>query len=281
MEPSLEPVPHPAKARHRVAVSKFRLVSDWIKNVLEVDRRTVRSFRQARVSTEYRLAFEKEKPLVSICVGTYNRADVLTQRCLPSILNQTYPHLEVIVVGDCCTDHTAAKVADLLDSRIQFVNLPRRGNYPAQPKLRWMVAGTEPINTALRLSRGDFISHLDDDDEYLPDRVEKLLRHVRENRLDLAFHPFLAEDPDGNWYLRPAHAFAFGQVTTSSVLYHGWFKRIQWNPRAYRWYEPGDWNRFRKFRYLGAKTASYPEPLLRHYRERAQGLDPARASETA
>src|SRR5262249_1151961 len=44
------------------------------------------------------------EPLVSVCVATYNRAGLLTERCLPSVLGQTYRRFELIVVGDGCTD---------------------------------------------------------------------------------------------------------------------------------------------------------------------------------
>jgi len=35
--------------------------------------------------------------------------------------------------------------------------------------------------------------------------------------------------------------------------------------------EPGDWNRFRRLRYVGSVCRRFPEPLVRHYRERRPG----------
>src|SRR5260370_4999896 len=43
-----------------------------------------------------------EHPLVSVIVSTYNRSRLLVERCIPSILNQTYSNLELIVIGDDC-----------------------------------------------------------------------------------------------------------------------------------------------------------------------------------
>ncbi len=208
------------------------------------------------------------RPLVSVCVATYNRARLLTERCIPSILGQTYGHFEVIVVGDGCTDETEELIRRFHDSRLKFVNLPRRGHYPEDPARQWFVAGAQAMNEALVLARGDFITHLDDDDEYLPERLEKLVAFARERVCDLIWHPFWWEDGDGQWMLNQAKEFVLGQVTTSSVFYRSWFARIGWDLDSYLLMEPADWHRFRRIKYVGPAGMRYPEPLLRHYRER-------------
>jgi glycosyltransferase involved in cell wall biosynthesis len=209
------------------------------------------------------------QPLVSVCVATYNRARLLTERCIPSILGQSYPHLELIVVGDGCTDETQREISLLDDSRLRFVNLQERGAYPADPLLRWMVAGSPAMNHAMSMARGDYVTHLDDDDEFVPDRLEKLVTFARSHECDFVWHPYWAEDPSGNWVLRDAPEFACGHVTTSSVFYRAWLTRFRWNVDAYQLREPGDWNRFRRIKHLKPVCKRYPEPLLRHYRERS------------
>jgi len=209
-----------------------------------------------------------ERPLVSVCVATYNRKDTLLSRCIPSVLAQTYPEWELVVVGDGCTDGTAEAMAGLSDPRLRFLNLPERGRYPEDPERRWMVAGTAPMNHALTLARGDWVTHLDDDDEYVPDRVEKLVAFAREHACDVVWHPFWCEDEHGRWTVNQAPEFAWTMVTTSSVFYRSWFTRVLWDPDAHRLLEPGDWNRFRRIKYLDPVARRCPEPLLRHYRER-------------
>jgi glycosyltransferase involved in cell wall biosynthesis len=235
--------------------------------------RTRKIFQEFRTSSAYKAAFLKSEPLVSVCIGTYNRAQLLLERAVPSILNQTYEHLEVIVVGDACTDDTRERLAALRDPRLKFANLPRRGDYPTNPSQSWMVAGTASMNHALSLAGGDFITHLDDDDEHALDRVEKLIGLIRETEADIVFHPFQFEGPDAKWKLNEAREFRGGAVTTSSVLYHNWFRQLDWDPFAYRFNEPGDWSRFRRMNYLGVRAFRFPEPLLRHYRERNQSSD--------
>jgi glycosyltransferase involved in cell wall biosynthesis len=221
-------------------------------------------------SREFLEVFDKPDPLVSICIATYNRARLLTERTLPSLFAQTYRNIEIIVVGDACTDDTAQRVAALGDPRLRFINLPVRGPYPEEPERRWMVAGTFPMNRGLREARGDFVTHLDDDDEHTPERVEKLVGLLRNTRCDFAYHPFRAQQRDGSWWDNPARWFVKGYVSTSSVLYHRYWKSVEWDVEAWRMQEPGDWNRFRRIRFLGARAARHPDTMLLHYREQNQ-----------
>jgi glycosyltransferase involved in cell wall biosynthesis len=228
------------------------------------------AFRRERATVDYQAVFEKSSPLVSICIATYNRAELLTVRSIPSALNQSYRNIEVVVVGDCCTDDTEERVQRISDPRLRFVNLAERGQYPENKLHRWMVGGTKALNHALSLARGDFITHLDDDDEHMSDRVEKLLGLARAERADLVYHPFEYQTPNYEWRVNDAVALKRGQVTTSSMFYHRHFRRIGWDIEAWKRPEPGDWNRLRKIRALGARTVRHPEVLLKHYREESQ-----------
>jgi glycosyltransferase involved in cell wall biosynthesis len=185
-------------------------------------------------------------------------------------LGQTYRGLEVIVVGDCSTDDTEERLKRLDDGRIKFLNLAKREEYPADSRLRWMVAGTKAMNTALSVAAGDFITHLDDDDEYLPTRIEELVACALRNCCDFIWHPFWWEIRPEEWILNEAESFDCGKVTTSSVFYRSWFKNIGWDQRAYLFREPGDWNRFRRIKLLSGKCMRYPKALVKHYKERSQ-----------
>jgi len=258
------------KNKIRTLRSELDSELDILRSKHDVPDQLFDQFQEDRVSQKYQEVYCQPFPLVSVCIATYNRADLLANRALKSVLNQTYTNIEIVVVGDCCTDTTEEQVAKLDDKRITFINLPKRGDYPNDPQWRWMVAGTVPLNHALEKSRGEFICHLDDDDEFLPDRIEKLLHFIQKTRADLVWHPFFYEKQEGRWGFNEALEFQSGQVTTSSVFYHRWLKQIPWDINAFKYREPGDWNRFRKIKYLGAKMVRYHEPLLRHYCERQQ-----------
>lgn len=119
-----------------------------------------------------------KEPLVSVVIPTYNRAKILTERTIPSILRQTYQNFEVIIVGDHCKDNTPELIGEIYDKRIKFYNLPQRGKYPEDPEHRWLVAGVVPVNKAIELSSGEWIAPLDDDDEFSEDHIEILLKHA-------------------------------------------------------------------------------------------------------
>jgi chaperonin cofactor prefoldin len=246
-------------------VERFDEQLDLLKSSLEVPQDLVEEFFEWKANTPI-----PARPLVTVAVATYNRARLLTERCIPSVFGQTYDNLELIVVGDGCTDETEEAVAEIRDPRLTFVNLLERGSYPADPMRRWMVAGTQALNKAMSMARGDFVTHLDDDDEYTPDRLEKLVEFAVENRCDFVWHPCWSEDQEGRWKLIEAPRFAHSQVTTSSVFYRSWFTNIEWNTDAHLLMEPGDWNRFRRIKFIGPVIMRYPEPLLKHYRQMNQ-----------
>lgn len=261
------------RVESRKEVVRLRREIDDLKSKLDLTPELLDNFSHDRTSEPYLAHFTRRKPLVTVCVATYNRADLLVERCLKSILGQTYENLEVIVVGDCCTDDTDRRVAAIRDTRLRFHNLEQRGVYPVEKDLRWMVAGTVPVNVALKMATGDFVTHLDDDDAYLPERIEKLTNFIQANQADAVWHPFWKETRSGRWKLLECPEFQASNVTTGSIFYHSWFCRIPWDINAYRYREPGDWNRFRKFRYLGVNAIRFPEPLLRHYGEMRQPVE--------
>jgi hypothetical protein len=216
-----------------------------------------------RSSGGYARIFEDPEPLVSVTVASYNRAELLVERCLKSIVAQDYTNLEIIVVGDGCTDDTEARVRAIGDDRITYVNLVDRV-LPA-----WVTRGTEALNLARSLATGDLLTHLDDDDEYEPDRIGRLVRFLQDSRVEFVWHPFWwQESADAEWSVNDADALEHAKVTSGSVLYLGWFRRVRWDMLARRDDQPDDWVLIRTLRDLGIKARRYPVPLLRHYLER-------------
>ncbi|MCP4089347.1 MAG: glycosyltransferase family 2 protein [Gammaproteobacteria bacterium] len=258
------------KRLERRLKKRYELELDTLRCRIDLDDSLLDNWLKDRNTAEYQAVFDEPEPLISICIATYNRGKLLTERAIPSVLNQTYSNLELIVVGDNCQDDTVDRIARIDDPRLTFINLDKRGAYPDDSHLRWMVAGIKPENHALTLAQGRFITHLDDDDYFPLDRIEKLLAFAQENHYDFVWHPFHYENEIGKWKLIKALEFARENVTTSSVFYHHWFRQIPSDINAYRLKEPCDWNRFRKFRYLGINAGRYPEPMLFHHKERSQ-----------
>lgn len=222
---------------------------------------------RARTTEQFQEVFVKNEPLVSVIIATYNRSSLLLERSLASILGQTYTNFEVIVVGDHCTDNTFDLLAAVEDPRLRYTNLAQRGPYPEDARRRWMVAGSPAMNEGLRMAKGDFITHLDDDDTHPAHRLELLVEQAQQRRAELLWHPFRREHLDHGWVTIDAPQFAINQATTSSIFYHQWFSRIEWDVDAHYALEPGDWNRLKKFAWLDVKRERVDEPLLDHYLE--------------
>ncbi|WP_299153959.1 glycosyltransferase family 2 protein [uncultured Christiangramia sp.] len=102
------------------------------------------------------------KPLVSIVMPTYNREDSL-KFAIQSVLKQSYNVWELIIVDDCSTDNTGQVVRELQkeDERIIFHRLHSNSGACAAR------------NKGIELAKGEFITFLDSDDEYYPEKVEK------------------------------------------------------------------------------------------------------------
>lgn len=101
---------------------------------------------------------EREQVLVTIITNTKNRANLIS-RCIESIQKQTYQNYEHII-ADGGTDNTKEIVSTYNDPHIKYISVPDGGP----------IAQTRE---AFLLSKGDFITFLDDDDEYLPEKIEK------------------------------------------------------------------------------------------------------------
>lgn len=105
---------------------------------------------------------ENEFPLVSIITVTHNRVNLI-HRAINSVLNQTYPNIEYIIVGSGCADNTKEFVLSYDNPHIKYI---------AQECNNPNIAS----NAALAESHGKYIAFLDDDDEYLPDKIEKQVK---------------------------------------------------------------------------------------------------------
>ena len=127
-------------------------------------------------------------PLVSIIIPAYNREDFI-ERAVRSVLTQTMPDLEVIVVDDCSTDATHERAAGLAqaDNRVRvFRQTSNKGAQAAR-------------NRGIREARGLYIAFLDSDDEWLPEKLEKQVPLFKGagNRLGVAYAGYRQVYSDG------------------------------------------------------------------------------------
>jgi glycosyltransferase involved in cell wall biosynthesis len=98
-------------------------------------------------------------PNVSVIIPTYNRAEFV-RAAINSVLRQTFQSFEVIVVDNGSTDHTKDIVQEFTDSRIKYLRIGvNNGVSPAR-------------NLGILHSSGKYVAFLDDDDEWLPEKLQ-------------------------------------------------------------------------------------------------------------
>jgi hypothetical protein len=209
-------------------------------------------------------------PLVTVRIATFNRAAILCGRTLATVLAQTYPRFEVLVVGDHCTDDTAERIRALGDARIRFVNLPERGRYPEEPFARWMVAGTAPMNHALGEARGEWLAPLDDDDEFTPDHIEVLLDTCRRERSEMAFGIARMQRATGEWHDVGSLPLRRDHICHSAVFYWAGLRFMPHEMTAWKLGEPGDWTMWRRMKWSGVRIAHLPRLVAIHHLERSR-----------
>jgi glycosyltransferase involved in cell wall biosynthesis len=220
----------------------------------------------------------EREPLVTVRMATYNRGGLLLERSLPSVVSQTYERLEVVIVGDGCDDDTAKLVAGLGDPRVRFVNLPYHGPYPADPMRRWMVAGGTAMNLAAELAVGTWISPLDDDDEYVPTHVERLVETAHGGGFELVYGRVRAvhEELDAPVEIG-SYPPELGQFSFNAAMYLAALRFFEYDPRAWVLEEPADWTMCRRMMATGVRIGFADEVLtvIRQAGPRWSGDDPA------
>jgi glycosyltransferase involved in cell wall biosynthesis len=101
-------------------------------------------------------------PLASVICLSYNH-DRFVQEAIRSVLNQTYPAIQLVVVDDGSTDQSVQNINNLVADRpeITFISNKSNGGY------------TKALNQALNYVKGEFIVDLAADDVLLPNRIEE------------------------------------------------------------------------------------------------------------
>lgn len=126
---------------------------------------------------------ENEK-LISVVIPCYNHEKYI-EKTVRSVLQQTYPNIEVLVADDCSTDNSVAVLQTIQDARLKLFPFQRN-------------QGTVfTLNFLLKQAKGDYIATLGSDDYFAPDKLEKQLNVMeRDPALGAVFS--WAEIVDGN-----------------------------------------------------------------------------------
>lgn len=106
-------------------------------------------------------------PAVSVVLPAYNR-EASIAAAIQSVLRQSWRDFELIVVDDGSTDATLARAREMSDPRLRVIASPRNAG-PSAAR-----------NRGLAEARGDWIAFQDSDDEWLPEKLERQMRRLRD-----------------------------------------------------------------------------------------------------
>ena len=131
-------------------------------------------------------------PLVSVVIPTYSRSDMLT-RAMESVNAQTYPNIEIVVVDD-----NGKGTNQQLETQARVLAFETRPGV----ELHYVVrekngGGSLARNTGIDASKADFVAFLDDDDEFLPRKLELQMEPMSDSNVSLTYAHCKGVQPDG------------------------------------------------------------------------------------
>ncbi|HEM5148223.1 TPA: glycosyltransferase [Streptococcus suis] len=131
----------------------------------------------------------ENQELISIVIAAYNVEQYL-EECLESVLNQTYQHIEVILVNDGSTDQTAdiAEAFASRDQRLKVIHIENQGASVAK-------------NTGIAHASGSYVVLVDSDDIISRDQVQVLYDLAKRENADITMgHYYVYDENDGRFY---------------------------------------------------------------------------------
>jgi glycosyltransferase involved in cell wall biosynthesis len=199
------------------------------------------------------------QPLVSILINAYN-AERFIARAIDSALAQTYPNIEILVLDDGSTDGTVGIVEGYPDPRIRCVHEKHVGIL-------------EGRNRLLREAKGEYLTWLDADDAYLPDKVKKeaefLMAHPEDAAVYCNTFYFFTEEPGQFYRHAQVHYYGkiFNQLLDRICINNTAFMMRRGVVETLGYYNPAtgiieDWEYFLRMAWHDMEFGYIPEPLL-------------------
>jgi glycosyltransferase involved in cell wall biosynthesis len=142
-----------------------------------------------------------QKPLVSVVCLCYNQARFV-EEAIRSVLTQTYPNIQLIVVDDASTDGSAAIIKDVVSRHPSIEPLLLQVN----------LGNCRAFNRGLALAKGEFIIDLAADDVLMPDRIERQVEFFStcDASCGVVFTDAIYIDAQGK-FLRAHYAYLFSK----------------------------------------------------------------------
>ena len=114
-----------------------------------------------------------QNKLISVIIPTYN-SERYIQKCISSVLNQTYENFEIIIIDNNSSDNTINIINSFSSNKIKILNVVNNGNISISR------------NLGIKNSSGSWIAFLDSDDFWEKDKLNKLSKKLE--NYDLIYH---------------------------------------------------------------------------------------------
>ena len=105
---------------------------------------------------------------------TYNRAKIIS-KAIKSCLEQTYQSIEIIIIDDCSKDNTKEVIKKINDTRIKYIKLLKHKG------------ASYSRNVGIKKAKGRYISFLDSDDVFLPEKLKIQINNLIKHNSDFDF----------------------------------------------------------------------------------------------
>lgn len=152
------------------------------------------------------------KPFFSIVLPSYNSQDYI-DRCINSVLSQTFKNFEVILIDNSSSDRTIDKIKKYKDERIKFFNI---NNFGILAKSR---------NLGINKANSEWIAFLDSDDWWKETKLQKVKEIIQFNKnCDLIYHNLCIHNPlqkiniRKNLYTRKSKNFFVDLMTKGNFI---------------------------------------------------------------
>ena len=194
-------------------------------------------------------------PLVSVITPTWQRHDLLLDRCIPSVAAQDYPAVQHVIVSDGPDNVLAGKIAGRSCGAVVWDALPAH-----DPAARW---GHWARLRGLELATGEYIAYLDDDNAFRPGHLAKLAAALdADPSAGFAYSQIMMHN-GGSSYVVGVPPPAYGQIDTSAIMHRrGLLDTATWRDEGQ---VTIDWDIVERWLHAGAGWAHVPEVTADYY----------------
>ncbi len=137
------------------------------------------------------------KSLVSVIIPIYNVEQYL-EKCLDSVINQTYKDLEIVCVNDCSSDNSL----DILQEYVQFDNRIKIINFEQNKGV------SAARNAGLEMAKGEYVYFIDSDDWIDLDYIEKMVSAITFSKTDVVVNTNVIQEFEN----KPSKKLVFGDL---------------------------------------------------------------------